>query len=93
MTVRGIPGPFGRVRTREWTFPLLVAVLLLAIAWTPYGIAFRKTPASDQFMGLIGQEAEAMHGRSAAPGKQVQGWAEAWWSTKAALAGDPVTAA
>ncbi|HYS04797.1 MAG TPA: hypothetical protein VEW47_06355 [Candidatus Dormibacteraeota bacterium] len=44
----------GRVGRREWIFPLLIAALLLAIAWTPYGVAFRKTSPSDRFMGLIG---------------------------------------
>ncbi len=49
-------GPYGRVRKSEWTFPLLVAVTLLAIAWTPYGVAFRKTAPSEQFMGVIGRD-------------------------------------
>jgi len=48
--------PFGRIRRAEWLFPLMVAVTLLALAWAPYGVAFRKTSGSDQFMGLIGRE-------------------------------------
>ena len=50
-------GPYGRVRNNEWIFPLLVAVMLLLVAWTPYGIAYRKTLSTEQFMGLIGRDA------------------------------------
>ena len=56
-TVPTSSGLYGQVRKNEWMFPLLVAVTLLAIAWTPYSVAFRKTPTSEQFMGLIGREA------------------------------------
>src|SRR5881397_3457492 len=55
-TVPGRSRPYGQVRGKEWIFPFLVAVALLAIAWMPYGIAFRKAPSSEQFMGLIGRE-------------------------------------
>jgi hypothetical protein len=47
----------GGVRSTEWIFPCAVAVALLAIAWIPYGIAFRKAASTEQFMGLIGREA------------------------------------
>jgi len=46
----------GTVRGREWIVPLLVAATLLVIAWIPYGIAFRQSTPSEQFMGLIGQD-------------------------------------
>ena len=46
----------GRIEGREWIFPILVAAALLTLAWIPYGVAFRKAPASDEFMGLIGKE-------------------------------------
>jgi len=49
-------GVFGRVRRTEWIFPCVVAVALLGIAWIPYGVAFRTTSSSEQFMGLIGWE-------------------------------------
>ena len=52
----GSSGPYGRVRTREWMFPLLVAVTLLTIVWMPYRVAFRKMSSSEQFMGVIGRE-------------------------------------
>jgi hypothetical protein len=55
-TGSGWPSPFGRVRTTEWFFPGAVAIVLLAVAWIPYGVAFRLAPASDQFMGVVGGE-------------------------------------
>ncbi len=53
----GASAGFGRVRRKEWLFPLLLAATLLALAWAPYGVAFRKSSASEQFMGVIGREA------------------------------------
>lgn len=44
------------VRPGEWGFPLLVAAILLAVAWIPYGTAYRTAPESERFMGLVGRD-------------------------------------
>ncbi len=49
---RGLPAVL-RVAPIEWLFPLLVALLLLALTTIPYIYAVQSAPANKQFMGVL----------------------------------------
>ena len=46
--------PSGRVRPREWLFPILLTAVILFLVWIPYRDAFRNSLPSRPFMGLVG---------------------------------------
>ena len=51
------PPPCGEVRLAEWFFPLLLALVLMALVWIPYRDAYHRQSTTEKFMGLVGESA------------------------------------